>query len=380
MMKKYDAVIAGYLCVDMVPAFQNNEPTTSISSLFKPGKLIEIDGMDFSLGGVVANTGMAMKKFNRKVFLNGLIGNDFIGKIARDWLDKYKLSEGIKITGATGTAFGIVIAPPGVDRIFLESPGCSKIFDIEFIDFEAISESRLFHFGYPPLLREFYLNHGEQLVALFSKVQEMGVATSLDFSLPDTQSESGKQDWPQIMQRVLPYTDIFVPSLEEVLQIMMPGEYAKILSSAGSSEIIDLIPVSIIREIGRTIIDCGVKVLLIKAGHRGSYLLTGEVSSLNKKAGFNLPEEDWNRREIWCNAYPADPARIKNATGAGDTAAAAFLSAILDGRIPDEAIKLASIAGRNNLYCQDIYEEIDNWQDMENEMKSEYNELIRFEN
>jgi sugar/nucleoside kinase (ribokinase family) len=380
MMKKYDAVIAGYLCVDMVPAFQNNEPATSISSLFKPGKLIEIDGMDFSLGGVVANTGMAMKKFNRKVFLNGLIGNDFIGKIARDWLDKYKLSEGIKITGATGTAFGIVIAPPGVDRIFLESPGCSKIFDIDFIDFKAVAESRLFHFGYPPLLRKFYLNNGKQLLELFSRVQKMGVATSLDFSLPDTQSESGKQNWLQIMKQLLPQTDIFVPSLEEVLQIMKPDEYAKILVSAGNSEVIDLIPVGIIREIGKTIIDYGAKILLIKAGHRGSYLITGDVSSLNKKDGFSLPEDVWNYREIWCNAYPADPGKVKNTTGAGDTAAAAFLAAILDSRTPDEAIKLASIAGRNNLYCHDIYEEIKDWHNMEEELKSEHNELIRFEN
>ena len=378
MMKKYDAVIAGYLCVDMVPAFQHIETATSIASIFKPGKLIEIDGLDFSLGGVVANTGMAMKKFDKKVFLNGLIGNDFIGKIARDWLDKYKLSEGIKITETTGTAFGIVIAPPGVDRIFLESPGCSKIFDIGFVNLPAISESLLFHFGYPPLLRQFYLNQGEQLVTLFSRVQEMGVATSLDFSLPDIQSESGKQDWLQIMKRVLPYTDIFVPSLEEVLQIMMPGEYDKILSTMGNSEIIDLIPISIIREIGRSIIDCGVKILLIKAGHRGTYLLTGEVSSLNKKDGFNLDQNEWNFRELWCNAYSADPAKIKNATGAGDTAAAAFLTAILDSKTANEALKFASIAGRNNLYCQDIYEELDDWNEMEKEMESEHNEIINF--
>lgn len=378
MMKKYDAVISGYLCVDMVPAFQQNGTTASIASLFKPGKLIEIEGLGFSLGGVVANTGMAMKKFGKEVFLNGLIGNDFIGKIARDWLDKYKLSEGIKITGITGTAFGIVLAPPGIDRIFLESPGCSKIFDIEFIDFQAISESRLFHFGYPPLLREFYLNQGEQLSALFCRVQGMGVATSLDFSLPDTQSESGKQDWLQIMKRVLPFTDIFVPSLEEVLQIMMPAEYEKILSTVGNSEIIDLIPIGIIREIGQSIIDCGAKILLIKAGHRGTYLLTGDISSLNKKDGFNLDENEWNYRELWCDAYAADPDRIKNATGAGDTAAAAFLSAILDGNTANEALKLASIAGRNNLYCQDIYEEIDGWEEMWEEMGSKRNEIIKF--
>jgi sugar/nucleoside kinase (ribokinase family) len=378
MMKKYDAVISGYLCVDMVPQFQKNELSTTLATLFKPGKLIEIDGMEFSLGGVVANTGMAMKKFKKNVFLNGLIGNDLIGKIAVDWLEKYNLSAGIKIVDRVGTAFGIVIAPPGVDRIFLESPGCSKIFDLEFIDFEAVSESRIFHFGYPPLLRKFYLDRGEQLIALFSRVQEMGVITSLDFSLPDIQSESGKLDWQQIMQQVLPFTDIFVPSLEEVLQIMMPDVYSEYLSKAHDSDFTDLIPVSIIREIGKKIIDLGVKILLIKAGHRGIYLLVGDISTLNQKAGFNLTEEVWNYHELWCNAYPADPAKIKNATGAGDTAVAAFLSAILDGKPAELALRFAAIAGRNNLYCQDIYQEINDWNDMETEMKSEQNEIIRF--
>ena len=377
-MKKYDAVIAGYLCVDMVPGFQKTEQATGISGLFKPGTLIEIDGLDFSLGGVVANTGMAMKKFNQKVFLNGLIGNDLVGKIAREWLDKYQLSEGIQTTERDGTAFGIVIAPSGVDRIFLESPGCSKIFDTTFIDFEAISQSRLFHFGYPPLLRQFYLKHGDQLLSMFSRVQKMGVITSLDFSLPDLQSESGKQDWPQIMQRVLPYTDIFVPSLEEVLQILMPDEYAKILSAAGNAEILDLIPITTIRKIGQMIIDSGVKILLIKAGHLGIYLHTGDISSVNKTDDLNLSENDWNNRELWCKAYTADPDKVKNATGAGDTAVAAFLTAILDGKTPEAALKYAALAGRNNLYCHHIYEELSNWQDMDKEMESEPNEIICF--
>lgn len=378
MSWQYDAVVAGYLCVDMVPEFPQHEPVTSISDFLKPGRLIEIDGVGFSLGGVVANTGLAMNKFNRKVFLNGLVGNDLIGKIARDWLEKYGLSEGIKTTDRAGTAFGIVIAPPGVDRIFLESPGCSKIFDIDFVDFGAISRCRLFHFGYPPLLRQFYRDDGKQLCSMFSRIQEMGVVTSLDFSLPDSQSESGKQDWPKIMQRVLPYTDIFVPSLEEVLQIMRPDEYQTICSATGNSDIIDVVSIATIRGIGRTIIDCGVKIVLIKAGHRGSYLLTGDVSSLNLKAGFDLSTADWNDRELWCNAYVADPEKVKNATGAGDTAVAAFLSAILDGENPDAAMKYASNAGRNSLYCLNICDELSDWLEMEKAIESEPVEITKF--
>jgi sugar/nucleoside kinase (ribokinase family) len=270
-MKKYDAVIAGYLCVDLIPDFKKNGAFSGIPDFFKPGKLIEIDGMNFSPGGVVANTGLAMKIFNKKVFLNGLIGDDSIGKILKEWFEKYAISDGTQTTKKAGTAFGIVIAPPGIDRIFLESPGCNQILDKTFINYDAVSHCRLFHFGYPPLLKQFYMNSGSQLLEMFSKVRELGVATSLDFSLPDTEAESGKINWPEIMKRVLPVTDIFVPSMEEVLQIMMPAKYAEIQSSVKGGDIIDLIPIELIREIGKMIIDSGVKILMIKAGHRGIY-------------------------------------------------------------------------------------------------------------
>ena len=354
------------------------ESFADIYELFIPGKLIEIDGLNFVLGGAVPNTGLAMKKFNKKVFLNGLIGNDFIGKMAKEWLDQYDISEGIATVNDAGTAFSIVMAPPGVDRIFLESPGCNQIFDSTFINFDVISTCRIFHFGYPPLLRQFYLNNGRQMSQMFSKVQKMEVVTSLDFSLPDPESESGKIKWPEIMKETLPFIDIFVPSLEEVLEIMMPERYSEIRSSSENTDIIDKIPVSLIREVGKLIIDSGVRILLIKAGARGAYLLTGNVSPICKKNDFILNEEEWNYKEFWCNAYHADESRILNASGAGDTANAAFLSAILDGESAESALKYAAIAGRNNLYCRNIYSDLSDWQTMAEEIKSEPNEINVF--
>ncbi len=375
-MKKYDATIAGYFCVDLIPGFKRNETQVDISEVLRPGKLIEINGLNAILGGVVANTGMAMKKFSKTVFLNGIIGDDFIGKIAREWLDKQNLSEGIKTVEGQDTAFGLVIAPPGVDRIFLESPGCSRVFDISHIDFGAIAKSRLFHFGYPPLLKHFYVNEGEQLLDMLCRIQGMNVVTSLDFSLPDPESESGKIDWPDILHRVLPFTDIFVPSLEEALQIMMPDEYARIQAFSGHIDIIDQIPLSLIQEVGKRIIDCGAKIALIKSGHLGAYLFAGDVSSINKKSDFSLSEKKWNYCSLWCKAYPVDDSKIKNASGAGDTSAAAFLSAILDGEDPGTSLKYAAIAGRNNLYCFDIFKETITWTELTEQMKLETNEII----
>jgi sugar/nucleoside kinase (ribokinase family) len=368
-MKKYDAVIAGYLCVDLIPEFKKNETHASIADVLKPGKLIEIDGLNSTLGGIVANTGMAMKKFSKNVFLNGLIGDDFIGKIAMEWLDKYGLSGGIKTVHEPGTAFGLVIAPPGVDRIFLESPGCSQLFDDSHIRYDAIAQSRLFHFGYPPLLKQFYLNEGSQLKTLMSRVQQMNVVTSLDFSLPDPDSESAKVRWPEVLKKVLPFTDIFAPSLEEALLIMMPGEYARIQSSLGDADLIDQVSVETIRQAGKLIIASGAKIALIKAGHRGAYLWAGDVSSLNEKSGFHLSIERWNHCELWCPAYPVDEKRVKNASGAGDTAVAAFLAAILDGEDPERCLRYAALAGRNNLYCYNIFNEISSWDEMTGEIR-----------
>ena len=202
-----------------------------------------------------------------------------------------------------------------------------------------------------------------------SNVQDMNVVTSLDFSLPDPESESAKVSWPDVLKKVLPFTDIFAPSLEEALLIMMPREYARIQSSIGDADLLDLFPVETIREVGKRIIESGAYIALINAGHRGAYLWAGDISSLNEKPGFHLPVESWNNSELWCKAYPVDEKRVKNASGAGDTSVAAFLSAILDGKGPESSLRYAALAGRNNLYCYDIFNEINSWEEMTEEIQ-----------
>lgn len=364
-MKEYDAVISGYTCVDLIPNFGKNRRIGSISDFLVPGKLIEIEDMDFVLGGVVPNTGLAMKKFGKKVFLNGLIGNDMIGEMAVGLLRENDVEEGICKTGKANTAFSIVLSLPGVDRIFLESPGCNHVFDMNDIAYREVAQARLFHFGYPPLLRQFFINEGKQLMDMYAKVDKMGVVTSLDFSLPDSESESGRVDWLRIMRNTFPFVDIFVPSMEEVLRVMRPER--KGIGNSISKELIG--------EIGEEIINMGVSILLIKAGEHGVYLFTGDISSVNAKLDYIL-DESWNNRRLSCKAFYADPDKIVNASGAGDTAIAAFLSAIFDREKPEMALKYAVMAGRNNLYCKNIYNDLPNWQDMTVGIYSERNEII----
>jgi sugar/nucleoside kinase (ribokinase family) len=157
---------------------------------------------------------------------------------------------------------------------------------------------------------------------------------------------------------------------------MMPLKYAEIQSASEDTETFYQIPVSLIREVGKMILDSGVKIVLIKAGERGAYLLTGDVSSINEKNGILLPEESWNFRELWCEAYHAHKSKIISTNGAGDTAVAAFLSAMLDGLGAESSLKYAAMAGRNTLYCHNIHTDLGDWQEMTKGIDSEPNEIV----
>jgi sugar/nucleoside kinase (ribokinase family) len=374
----YDAVIAGYTCVDLIPEFKKYPSKANIFDLLKPGNLIEIEGMDFVLGGVVPNTGLAMKRFGKKIAFNGLIGNDNMGKIAEQKLASYGGTEGMVVTNEANTAFSIVISPPGVDRIFLESVGCNQIFNINHINFGMISKARMFHFGYPPLMRQFFLDDGRQLIQMYAEIHKMGVITSLDFSLPDPESESGNLNWKRILGNTLPFVDIFAPSLEELVQLMMPKKHLEIKSAFINSNFEDHVPLYFVRKLGKQIISLGAKILLLKMGKRGIYLFTGDISQVNKKLGNTLQNNQWSFQEILCNAYSSKKSKVKNASGAGDIAVAAFLTSILNANNVEKALRYSSIAGRDSIYCNNNYEDLPDWNQLTCEINSESNESVYF--
>ncbi|MGN0961959.1 MAG: carbohydrate kinase family protein, partial [Clostridia bacterium] len=83
----------------------------------------------------------------------------------------------------------------------------------------------LFHFGYPPLMARMYAEDGKELVQLFRRAKETGAATSLDMASVDPDSPEGHIDWKKILERVIPYVDFFVPSLEELCFMLDRSRY-----------------------------------------------------------------------------------------------------------------------------------------------------------
>lgn len=364
-----DAVVAGYLGVDLTPGFSPARATVPFAGMFRPGRLIETEGLNISLGGVVANTGLAMLRFGQRAELIGCLGNDALGDLAAARLEQAGVFRGIKRTSRTGTAYGLVIAPPGADRLFLEDPGCNRDFTADDIDYDIVKQSRLFHFGYPPLMQALWTNNGAELQKLLTRVRDLGVTTSLDMTLPDADSPAGKADWQSILAATLPLVDIFAPSIEELLFMLEPGLYFSILAQVQGGDMIDAIPLELYGQMAKQVLALGVKVFLVKAGHRGAYLRSGNLDVLNASAAFRLSDRTGCPHGVWIPPFSVETKRFCNACGAGDCAVAGFLSALLNGATLEAAGYYAMLSGRDNLYGQDSLSGLREWSLMSGELK-----------
>lgn len=349
---KKKVVIAGHICLDITPVFSSDK-ITKLEEVLVPGKLVHMNNTDVHTGGSVANTGLGMKILGADVKLMGKIGNDSFGQIVLNILEQYGASKGMIISDNSSTSYSIVLAPPGVDRIFLHSPGANDTFSFEDLNMDIIKEASLFHFGYPPLMKKIYEEDGKELVKIFKRVKELGVATSLDMAAVDASSEAGSVDWQTIIKNVLPYVDFFMPSVEELGYMIDRSRYEGWLKRANGQDITSVISISKdVKPLADKLMGLGAKVILIKCGAPGMYYKVADEKMLDKigtELGFQL--KCWANSEGFEESY--EPDKVLSATGAGDTSIAAFLTAMLEGYSLEKCLQLASGTGASCVTAYD---------------------------
>lgn len=359
-MAEFDAVVAGYAGVDLAPEFPLGLAELPLAQLLRPGSLTEVGPLEITPGGVVPNTGLAMNRFGCRVALQGLVGQDALGDILLGLLDGHGATVNLRRTSAAGTAYGVVIAPPGTDRAFLEYPGCNAIFTASDVDFDLVAQSRLFHFGYPPLMPAMLADDGAELVSMFRQVRALGVTTSLDMTLPDPQGASAGVDWRRLLTNVLPHVSIFVPSLEELLAMLAPEEWGRV---AGADDPVEAIPAALTEQLAEDAMAMGAAIVLIKAGCRGGLLCTAAAPEIAAATSLVEPAV-WASQKVWVEPWPVDETKMVNACGAGDAAVAGFLTAVLNREKPAQAASLAMLAGRDSLYGVDTTSGLRDWETM----------------
>ena len=154
-----------------------------------------------------------------KVDLLATVGDDWVGQAIIDYVRGFGagLGDNIQVVPGGASPYTVVIEPQNHDRTLLTNTGVYNDYDLDNIDLDRVAAAKLFHLGYPTLLPRLYRDDGEGFLALLRAVKDKGVITSIDMSLPPPDSASGRADWQTILRRCLPYIDVFVPSIEEIM-------------------------------------------------------------------------------------------------------------------------------------------------------------------
>ena len=183
MADPLNAVAAGHLCLDIFPNFEHLS-NFQFESWCRPGRLIIIGAATFSSGGSVSNTGLALHFLGIPTRLIAKVGKDPFGQILMGVISQRDpgLTEGFQVDPDAVTSYTIAISNKAIDRILLHCTGANDTFNADDIDYRLVEKSALFHLGYPPILRQMFLEGGRYLVEVMQKAKATGATTSLDMT------------------------------------------------------------------------------------------------------------------------------------------------------------------------------------------------------
>lgn len=357
-------ITAGHICLDITPVFPQKK-VNHLSEILSPGGLIQMGEADVHTGGSVANTGLAMKILRADVTLMGKIGKDALGAMIKNILKGYDAEGSMIESQEETTSYSVVLAVPGVDRIFLHHSGANHTFLASDIPEQALHEAALFHFGYPPLMQSMYKNGGEELLRIMKKAKDAGAATSLDMASVDETSDAGEADWKMILESVLPYVDFFVPSVEELCYMLDKERFHEWQERAAGRDITGLLDIEKdVKPLADQCMDFGAKVLLIKCGAPGMYYRTADRRTIGKiSSRVELNPDQWADKEGFEKSYV--PEKILSGTGAGDTSIAAFLTAMLKGYPLERALQLSAATGASCVAAYDALSGLKSFEELE---------------
>lgn len=261
--------VLGIACVDIIVSGYKKIP--------EPGKLEFTDDMRLYTGGCALNCSIDLSKMGIKHNLIIPVGDDVFGEFIKKSVKMYNICNNRTLTLKNAyTSSSVVLLDKSGERSFLHNPGANAKLDIKNIDLDLLQQSDILFIGGALLMPNF---DGPQMAEVLRVAQQAGVYTVLDIGW----DASGK--WMEILEPVLPYVDLFVPSFDEAIKL------------SGSVKLDEIFTFFKTQKIEKTI---------IKLGEKG--------------AAF------WNGHNV--EIIPSIPIkRVVDTTGAGDS----FVSGILTG-------------------------------------------------
>jgi len=284
--KTYDCLATGIIVADHV--------CLPIERIPRAGELILTERMDLTTGGCATNVGVDLAKLGRKVAVVGKVGRDIFGRFVRESLEAAGVdSRHVVDSEHRETSGTLLINVRGEDRRFITSIGANGDFTGREITADLIHQSRILYLGGFC----FSSSLDADIVAqVFQTARAAGVPTLLDVVIP-----APGDYWPQL-EKVLPYTDVFLPNQDEALLITGESDPVRQAERFRSA---------------------GVKTAVITCGGGGA-LLVSETERL--RAG----------------RYPVN---FVDGTGSGDAFVAGYIHAMLSGQNQADSLRWGSALG-----------------------------------
>ncbi len=225
-----------------------------VSAIPPGGGTILIDELAMAVSGAAGTAVIAAAKMGLKSLAVGGVGDDLMADWVLDRIAKFgvDISALERIRGAR-TSSSIVLTRADGSRPALHMKGATGDFVVEPARFDAVTDARVFHLGGVGLMDAM---DGAPNAALMKHAKARGCVTTVDVFA------GSPADLPDVAA-VLPYTDYFMPSIEE----------ARALS--GLEELDDCV---------RFFLDRGVKACVFTLGGDGAYYGDAEGVSFHVPA------------------------------------------------------------------------------------------------
>jgi sugar/nucleoside kinase (ribokinase family) len=317
MIAGHSVLVAGHLCIDITPKL------TGVPGLV-PGQLYEIGSAQLTLGGCVANTGLALAAAGVPTRVCGRVGNDPLGEIVRRLLAELGVDlRDVTTTAGAATSYTIVLQPPDHDRTFWHHSGVNASFTGREVNLDGVA---ILHLGYPPLLPALLADDAVPLLNLLTEARSRQITTSLDLAVVDPRSRAAEVDWRGIFARIMPYVDIATPSIDDLTSALG-------ITRAPDDDLVE--------ECARRLIEEGCAVATVSAGARGAFAVSAGADRLAAAGSALSPVGSaWSSTAEWVPAVT--PSRVFNTTGAGDAATAGLLYGLAQGTGIRRAARLAA--------------------------------------
>lgn len=286
---KYDYTSIGFYTFDCL-----GRPVTEIPP---GGNTYFIEELTMAVSGAAGAAAIVAAKYGMKVLAVGGLGDDLMGDWVINRLNQFGIdSSMMQLCKGVGTSSSIVTTRPDGQRPALHMRGATGAFVIAEEDHEKVLDAKVIHMGGTGLMDKM---DGERSFRLFAEAKRRGRTTTLDVFAAD------KKDMTNVAG-LLPYTDYFIPSIEE----------ARALSGLETKE-----------DIGNYFNDLGVQCTVMTMGEHGAYYHHIDGTR------FHMPAFDI---DVICTC------------GCGDAFNAGFASGLIRGLDPEETTQFAQASSALN--------------------------------